>query len=85
MNDTSIAAVTLPNLDRRVFFQEASGIIRLAMFSEKGQAWASETTTDFQVVTNAKNNTPLAAVYWPNGSSVHTNDVSINLLAKAKG
>ena len=64
LSDTSIAAVTLPNGDRQVFFQERSGIIRQAVYSTGAKVWAAGNTTSFQVADDARNNTPLAAILY---------------------
>ena len=64
LGDTSIAAVTLSNGDRRIFFQERSGIIRQAKYSASAKVWVAETTTNFQVADDARNNTPLAAISY---------------------
>ncbi|KAL8794416.1 MAG: hypothetical protein Q9195_003003 [Heterodermia aff. obscurata] len=64
LNDTSIAAITMPNGDRRVFFQERSGIIRQAKYSTSAQEWAAESTENFQVIDDARNHTPLAAMNY---------------------
>ena len=64
LSDTSIAAITLPNGDRRVFFQERSGIVRQAIYSASAKVWAAENTTNFQVADDARNNTPLAAINY---------------------
>lgn len=61
MKDTSIAALVFPSGDRRVFFQENSGSLRQAIYSSKHKTWAADSTESFQLVTNAKNNTPLSA------------------------
>ena len=64
LSDTSIAALTLPNGDRWIFFQERSGIIRLAIYSTGANVWAATNTTSFQVADDARNNTPLAAISY---------------------
>ncbi|KAL8853050.1 MAG: hypothetical protein Q9221_002080 [Calogaya cf. arnoldii] len=70
MDDTAIAAVTLPNGNRQVFFQEESGKLRRALYSSQAGIW--QTSTDPQMVQSspliedAKNNTPLAAATWRN-------------------
>ena len=61
---TSIAAVTLSNGDRRIFFQERSGNIRQAKYSASAKVWAAETTTNFLVADDARDNTPLAAISY---------------------
>ena len=65
LSGTSIAAVTLPNNDRHVFFQERSGIIRQAIYTASASVWESKITTKFQVVADdVRSATPLAAAYY---------------------
>lgn len=60
LNDSALAAVELPYGDRRVFFQENSGNIRQAVYQGSRNQW-SVSLTDI-IVSNAKMNTPLAAI-----------------------
>lgn len=61
LNDTSLAAVELPDSDRRVFFQDNSGLIRQASFSSSNSGWRAD--IDNTIASNAKNHTPIAAMY----------------------
>ena len=54
LDDSSIAAVTLQNGDRRVVFQETSGTIRQAIFSANDKSWVAETSSTFQVAPGCK-------------------------------
>lgn len=58
MSNTSLAAVTLPNGQRHVYFQETSGAIRRAISSSQVNIW--QTSVDTQFRARARNNTPLA-------------------------
>lgn len=61
MDNTSIAAVTLPNENRHVYFQESTGAFRRAIYSSQAKIW--QASADAQVVPDAKNNTPLAGIF----------------------
>ncbi|KAL9593956.1 MAG: hypothetical protein Q9219_007294 [cf. Caloplaca sp. 3 TL-2023] len=63
MNDTSLAAVELANGDRRLFFQEASGLIRQVTFSSSSRQWIAD--PGYVVASDAKNHTPIAAITTP--------------------
>ena len=55
-----MAAITLPNGNREVYFQENTGALRRAVYSSQANLWHTSTDESFPV--NARNNTPLAAV-----------------------
>lgn len=57
--NTSLAATTLPNKDRRVYFQDASGHIREAQYSYSTGTW--DTAIGFVVSEAAINGTSIAA------------------------
>lgn len=61
LNDSALAAVEMPNGDRRVFFQENNGNIRQAVYIESRKQWSAGPTNI--VVEDAKKHTPLAAQY----------------------
>ena len=64
MDNTSIAAATLPNGDRNVFFQENSGAVRRTLYSIEENVW--QAPVSMRIASDAKNNTPLAAMtFWP--------------------
>lgn len=63
LNDTSVASLALSNGDRRLFFQEASGLIRQAFYSASTGGWRADTS--YIVASDAKNHTPLAAINAP--------------------
>ena len=59
LNDTSLAALSLANGDRQLFFQDNTGLIRRAIRTASNGQW--NTSPNLSVnSTNAKNNTPLA-------------------------
>lgn len=58
LHDTSIAAITLPNGNRKVFFQGANGAIREAVYSSRAKIWQAFAKSE--VVSRARGNTPLA-------------------------
>ena len=61
LDDTSIAALSLPNGERRLFFQDLSGVIRQAFYSTASRQWRAD--VNYLVVSDAKNHTPLAVAY----------------------
>lgn len=80
LEDTPIAALTLPNGDRRLFFQEFTGTIRQAMYAKNNDNWAADPTPAFQLANDARNSTPLAAIPGP---ILVYNDVSHTILSRA--
>ena len=60
LSDTSLAVVERRNGDRRLFFQEQSGTIRQGLYSAFTQKWSAD--SGFIVASDARNNTPFAAV-----------------------
>ncbi|KAG7004505.1 ToMV susceptible protein tm-1(GCR26) [Physcia stellaris] len=63
LDDTSIAALALPNGDRRLFFQDLSGLIRQA--SHSSSSGEGRADTNYVVASNARTRTPIAAVNLP--------------------
>ena len=63
LDDTSMAALALPNGDRRLFFQDLSGVIRQAFYSAASRQWRAD--IKYIVASNAKNHTPIAVVASP--------------------
>ncbi|KAL8917025.1 MAG: hypothetical protein Q9208_008200 [Pyrenodesmia sp. 3 TL-2023] len=63
VNNTSLSAMALRNGQRFVYFQEATGAFRRATFAATTKAW--EGSTDSRLASSAKNNTPLAAIVYP--------------------
>ena len=59
-NGSSIAAVALGTGDKRLLYQENTGSIREAIYTASTKTWTSNINNI--VATNAKNNTPLAAL-----------------------
>lgn len=60
LNDTSVAVVALGDGDKRLLYQENTGSIREAIYTASSNSWTSDVNNI--VATNAKNNTPLAAL-----------------------
>ena len=80
LDDTSIAALALPNGDRRVFFQDLSGVIRQAFFSATTGEWRAD--VNYLVASDAKNHTPIAVVNVP-AANLSMNNAAINVGASA--
>ena len=59
-NDSSVSIVALGDGDKRLLFQEETGNIREALFTQSANSWTSDINN--VVTTDARNNTPLAAV-----------------------
>ena len=72
LNDTSLAALVLASGDRSLFFQDNTGIIRQAVRPSPNGPWitsAGFNVTGFNVISSARNHTPLAAVIAPDDSA----------------
>ena len=66
LNDTSLAAVILPNNDRHLYFQDSAGRIRSVILTELTDQW--NTSPDSNISASAKNHTPLAVTaFKPDG------------------
>ncbi|KAL8925826.1 MAG: hypothetical protein Q9208_003323 [Pyrenodesmia sp. 3 TL-2023] len=66
LENTSIAAITLLDDVRHVYFQETTGLIRRAIYSVQAKEWY--TSVDDQIplgIASPKNGTPLAVVSRP--------------------
>ncbi len=59
-NDSSVSIVALGDGDKRLLFQEGTGNIREALFTQSANLWTSDINNI--VATDARNNTPLAAL-----------------------
>ena len=59
-NDSSVSIVALGDGDKRLLFQEGTGDIREALFTQSTSSWTSDINN--VVATDARNNTPLAAL-----------------------
>ncbi|KAL9066904.1 MAG: hypothetical protein Q9161_007236 [Pseudevernia consocians] len=59
-NDSSVSIVALGDGDKRLLFQEGTGNIREALFTQSANSWTSDINNI--VATDARNNTPLAAL-----------------------
>jgi hypothetical protein len=57
--NTSIAATTLFNGDRMIYFQDVAGLIREAQYSASTNSWTASRSS--VVATDAKNGTALSA------------------------
>ena len=60
LNDSSIAVVTLQNNDRRLFYQNQTGIVKQALYLTAVNHW--DAALSFVVTSDARNHTPLAAL-----------------------
>lgn len=65
LNDTSLAALTLPNGDRQLLFQDSTGLIRRAVWTASNAQWDTMPYLNFssglaEGLPTPKNNTPLA-------------------------
>lgn len=84
LDNSALAAVELPNGDRRVFFQENNGNIREAVYQESSKQWSLGLTNN--VTSDAKRLTPLAAIAHnktagPDGGiSINTVDIFTRVL-----
>lgn len=67
LNDTSLAALVLANDYRYLFFQDNTGLVRAAIRTPPNGPWS--TSADFNVTSNAKKHTPLAATNISDGFS----------------
>ena len=66
LNDTSLAAVILPNNDRHLYFQDSTGHIRYVIRTASTNQWS--TSPDSNISASAKNHTPLAVTaFLPSG------------------
>lgn len=62
LNDTSLAALSLSNGDRQLFFQDNTGRIRRAIRTESNNQWS--TSPYLNLSSNPKNYTPLVATAY---------------------
>lgn len=73
LNDSSLAALSLVNGDRRLFYQDYTGQINQAAYSSSSREWPSTFTS--VVASDAKNYTPLAAVNLVDQAKVQTQGI----------
>lgn len=78
VNNTSLTAMALRNGQRFVYFQEATGAFRRATFAATTKAW--EGSTDSRLASNAKNNTPLAGIVYPDAVCTVLPSTAISLM-----
>ena len=76
--DTSLAAIWLPNGDRKAFFQEATGRIRQISYYSRNASWTADSDADTTtpVAYDARNYTPMAITAYP---EIHENLLSTNV------
>ena len=79
LNDTSLAAVSLSNGDRHLFFQDNTGLIRRAVRVQSNGQWSTSLNLNASMdpamnfTFNPKKHTPLTAHGPTNGYDVQTN------------
>ena len=78
LDDTSIAALVLPNGDRRLFFQDRSGVIRQAFGSSSSEEWRADIS--YIVASNARNHTPIATALLSYGYYIDINNVTQKII-----
>ncbi|KAL8740943.1 MAG: hypothetical protein Q9190_006404 [Brigantiaea leucoxantha] len=61
LKDSSFTALSFPNRDRRVFFQDPSGSIRQAFYVAATQEWTTVSSANL-VTSNARRYTPMSAI-----------------------
>ncbi|MCJ1313581.1 hypothetical protein MMC25_007260 [Agyrium rufum] len=67
MNDSSFAVTSTTN-SRYVFFQDVNGTLRQAEWSSSSQSWDTATSLFINGTADARNNTPIAAAGFRDGS-----------------
>lgn len=65
LNGTALSALSLPNGNRTVFFQEETGDIRQISSSSQAGIWAANRTLSDPIAFDARKNTPLTAISYP--------------------
>lgn len=63
LNDSSFAAVTLQNNDRYLFFQDQTGVVKQAVYSNATNSWGAAFSNS--VAFDARNHTPFAVLSVP--------------------
>ncbi|KAL8671110.1 MAG: hypothetical protein Q9168_004379 [Polycauliona sp. 1 TL-2023] len=58
MENTYISAITLPNMNRHIYFREQTGAIRRALYSPQANIW--QTAIDPETLPNTRNASPIA-------------------------
>ena len=79
LDDSSFAAVTLQDGSRYVFFQDINGSLRQAYYSQTASSWTSDINQIIPNTTDAKSNTPLAAVPLYNSGNDEVKHFDSNL------
>lgn len=80
LNDTSLAALSLPNGDRQLFFQDSTGLIRRAIRTTSSSQWSTSpylnTSTTVNTSTAQYVNAPISPKnYTPLAVTVSINEV----------
>ena len=60
LNDTSLAALTLANRDRQLFFQDDTGLIRRLIRTASNNQWSTSADQNLSFTSNPRSYTPLA-------------------------
>ena len=68
LNDTSLAALSLSNGDRHLFFQDNTGLIRRVVRTASNNKWSM--SQGVSVLSNAKKYTPLAVIFVGSAAEV---------------
>ena len=63
LNDTYLAAVSLVNGDRQLFFQDSTGLIRRAIRTASTNQWSTNVNQNVSLNSNPKSHTPLAVAF----------------------
>lgn len=62
LDDTSLAAISLANGDRQLYFQDNSGLIQRAIRTATNNQWSTSANQNLSSNSNPKNYTPLAVI-----------------------
>ena len=64
LNDTYLAAVSLVNGDRQLFFQDSTSLIRRAIRTAPTNQWSTSVNQNVSLNSNPKSHTPLAVAFY---------------------
>ena len=69
VDDSSLAALTTPDGNRHVFFQDNRGMIRQAIYVQSTKSWTAR--INYVVAMDARNLTPISAGFGGNSHHGH--------------